>query len=217
MRHMSLSLDFRRLHFLGLNRIKESFPSDGRLTLYLLILFYAIGISAGALFVRGCDPAVLSFASDISGDFFAAHNSGFAGAFIYSFLNFLKYLAAAFLTGLFIPGAIVAPAVMIIRGAEIGLISGLLYQNNALSGMLHNLVFMFPTSVASVMIIALAFRESIGFSGSLFMFAVRGKAVSLDSGFRLYCFRYLIILGLLLLCSLFDAGVSVLFAGRFLF
>lgn len=213
MKPMSLSLDFRCFRFAGINRIKNQIPDDGRMTLYLLIGFYAAGISLGALLIRGSDSQVLEFAGGLFDYFFTSHSAGFTRTLAFSFFSYFKYFAVAFFIGMFIPGAVLAPLFMLVRGAEIGLISGLLYQSGLLSGMVRNAAYIFVTSVVATMILSLAFREAVGFSLSLFSCSVRGREGGLSAGFRLYCLRFLIILSFLFATSLLDAGLSVLWAG----
>lgn len=214
MRRISISLDLRNLPFNRLRRFVSEYPRDGRLTLYFLMLVYSTGIACGALLIRanmlplGVREMTVEKLREIV-------SLGFFRVFSTIFVENLLFFVSAFFIGLFIPGCVLAPVLIFARGVLFGSFAGYLYSAELMSGIMKNLIYLFPCGVLSALVLALALREAMSFSSVLFKSVVLSNETSQNSGFKLYLKRFLIILLLLILPALLSGGIIFIFSKKF--
>lgn len=214
MRRISISLDLRNLPFNRLRRFVSEYPHDGRLTLYFLVFTYSAGIACGALLIRANvlplgvgDMAVEKLREIVSLGIFRVLST--------IFVENLLFFISTFLIGLFIPGCALAPVLIFVRGVLFGSFAGYLYSAELMSGILKNLIYLFPSGVLSALVLALALREAMSFSSVLFKSVVLSNEISQNSGFKLYLKRFLIIMLLLILPTLLSSGIIFIFSEKF--
>lgn len=210
MKHLSVSLNLRKFRPFRFREFLDTYPRDGRATLYALIVCFAVGIAAGALLIRA-NADLAQTVTTWTQRILAHRADGFWSVLFGSSVVNLAFLAAAFLAGNFVPGCALAPLIAALRGGAFGLICGCLYREGIAVGILRNLTSFAPTAVLGTLVILLALRESIGFSAALFRATVLSREIDLPGGFHLYCKRFLILLGLSLLPAMLDAAFSVIF------
>ena len=89
---------------------------------------------------------------------------------------------------------------------------------NRITFMAFSALLLVLPSLVSALALLLACRESWGFSLMLFHGVLPGaSSLSLRGDFKVYCLRYLFIVGILLLACLLDAGLSAAFIRFFHF
>lgn len=207
MKHLSISLNFHKLRPFALRDFAQRYPRDGRLTLYLLIVSFAVGIAGGALLIRA-DAQLAQSAAGWAQRYFAQRATGFWTVLLASYGRSLLCFAFAFFMGMFIPGCALAPALPLVRGVGYGMVCGVLYRGSVPDGVLDNLLAFLPSGCLATLVLLLGVREAIGFSASLLKTAIRGEAIALSAGFKLYCTRFLLLLGLLLFPALLDGCLA---------
>lgn len=207
MKHLSVSLNLRRFRPFRFRDFSETCPRDGRLTLYLLIVCFAVGIAGGALLIRA-NADIAQTVETWTTDYLVGRQNGFWAVLFASLCRSAIYLIAAFFIGMFIPGCAFAPLLPLLRGIGYGMVCGGLYRAELMGGILKNLLILFPSGGIATFVLLLAVREAIGFSASLVKATLRGAETSLTAGFKLYCTRFLILLGLTLIPALLDALIA---------
>lgn len=127
---------------------------------------------------------------------FAAGLSGSSWHIIWaSVLELLPFIAGMFLSGTCMVGWVLTPVVIAVRGFMLGSIISYIYFNNALTGIVFNLLIIMPPSVVSTLALVLSAREAFGFSLSLTRLALPGtQNHMLDKDFKLYCVRQIFML-----------------------
>lgn len=216
MKSFSLGLDLRKLKFRKLHALDRQDLMSGQFKLYVLCICFAAGVAIGALSYKTSDSSGMADIGSSAALFFSARSTGqFWGILIKSLLSLLPYFAVAFCLGLFVLGSLAVPVVLAFKGMGYGAMAGYLYAVYGFSGMAMNVSLLFPSAVLGTLVLILGFREALGFSGLLFSGTMLGKPVSLNPNLRIYCLRFLVILGLLILVSVLDTVTALMFSGVF--
>lgn len=196
----------------------EKMPPAGR-RLFLLAFVYIAGLLVGALMVRMGGGGLFqslenSFLAYVEG----RQSQPFWMTLLNAFAAALPFFAGAFFCGvciLGVPGAFLIPC---FKGLGLGLTVGYVYAVYGMQGMAFCALLLIPPALASAMALLLACRESWGFSLMLFRGLLPGAGpLALRGDFKIYCLRYLFILGILLAASILDAGLSAAFIRFFAF
>ena len=187
--------------------------------LFILALTYITGMLIGVLVMRGAgDLMTRSVEASFTAFVTQRQSQSFGMTLFYSLASALPFFAAAFICGVClvgVPGAFLIPC---FKGLGLGLTAGYLYAVYGMQGMAFSALLLVPFSLVSAVALLLACRESWGFSLMLFKGLLPGSSpLSLRGDFRIYCFRYLFILGILLLACILDAGMTTAFMRYFRF
>lgn len=187
--------------------------------LILLSAAFLIGLLSGVLVVRSAGNAMTENISDTFSAFISARTGQpFFTTFINSFLSISPFLLASFIAGLCIVGTPAVPLIACFRGLGIGLTSGYLYATYGLKGIGFFALIILPHALLSSVALILACRESTGFSMMLMKsISPHAQAINLNVDFKMYCLRYVFILGIFILSSLLDATMSIGFMRFFEF
>lgn len=155
-------------------------------------------------FLLGMLTGVLSFKlKSADGNYykteFLAFYSGLTGGILNvmfcSLKELLPFMAALFLAGTCMVGAVLTPVITALRGAMLGTLISYIYVHNSLAGIVFNLLIITPSAVISSLALILSARESFGFSLSLARLALPGvQSGMLEQDFKLYCMRQLFVL-----------------------
>lgn len=145
-------------------------------------------------------------------------SSGFVLAGLNSFLGQLPYLAAIFLSGTCMVGAVLVPSVAAVRGAEYGMIMAYAYFAYGLTGIVFSLLILIPSAIIAAVAIILSSREALGFSLSLARLAFpETKKPRIEQDFKLYCMRQLFVIVFFVTSAVVQALMSVSFISFFNF
>jgi hypothetical protein len=213
MKNFSVGVDLRKWK-IGRRRFSDNLPESGSVKLYFLAACFIVGTGVGAFCVRTGGSLAEMVGSSTTAMLEGRRAAGFFGVVLSALLAMLPYFAAAFFAGLFVPGPAVIPAILIFKGLGYGASAGYLYAAGGFGGMWINLLILFPGAVGGTMALLLAYREAFSFSTLLFSGTILGKENNLAANFKIYCFRFLVIFGLLLLVALLDGVASAAFLGR---
>ena len=176
-----------------------------------------LGILAGVLIFKTKNSDLEYYSSEFK-YIYSRLNSGFLPAATYSFLNQLPFAAAIFLSGTCMVGAVLVPAVVMVRGAIYGIIMGYAYNSFGLMGIVFNLLIFIPSAVIAALALILSSREALGFSLSLARLALpETKKPHIEQDFKLYCMRQLFVLMFFALSALVQALMSISFISFFEF
>lgn len=216
MKNFSVGVDLRKWK-IGRRHFSDKLPEIGNIKLYFLTFCFIAGVGIGAFCIRSEGAFTETIGSSTLAMLEGRRSTGFLGVAFSSLLALLPYFGAAFFAGLFIPGPAVIPAILVFKGLGYGASAGYLYTANGFGGMWINLLILFPAAVGGTMVLLLAYREAFSFSALLFSDTILGKENNLTANFKIYCFRFLVILGLLLPVALLDGIASAAFLGRLSF
>ncbi len=181
--------------------------------LIFIYLLFLSGLLCGALVIKSANAALSELIGSLVENLILQRNAQkFWLVFWNAFLTVLPYFLVLFLFGVSPAGPAVVPAVLFIRGLGAGLINGYLYRFFGIKGIAFSALLILPAALIVSFILILASRESFGFSLILARAVLPGSpAIRLSGDFKLYCFRYLFLIGLILIAALVDAVFSVCF------
>lgn len=202
---------------IGNTEIAAAFQENRKL-LFLTFTFIA-GLCIGVIVVRGADGSLLKMISDTFSSY-VSHRTGqsFFKTLFFSITSVFPFFAAAFIAGLCVVGTPFVPLVSCFRGLGIGLTSGFLYATYGLKGIAFSALLIMPPALISSIALLLACRESMCFSLVLARAAApRSGPVALHNDFKIYCLRFIFILGMILASSLLDSVMSLSFMRFFTF
>lgn len=213
----------------NLNRRKRSLPNDHAVAigqfckqhgkLLLFVVLFLIGIFIGALVVKNASPVLTGSIETMFQNYVSQRsNQGFLRTFINSFASTMPFLLMSFFAGLFALGVPVAFGIPFFRGLGLGLTSGYLYSHYSLQGVAFTALLIVPHALISSFVILTASRESFVLSSRLFL-AITPKAADTRLWKHVHAFllRYLFFTGVLLISSLLDAIMSLVFMRFFSF
>lgn len=139
--------------------------------------------------------------------------SFFGNALGYFFADAL-FLLAAYIFGLCAAGLPLVLALPVLRGLGLGAVSGWLFLQHGLSGLGYSILVLYPAAVISMLIMLAACKESMLMSGDMLLVAT-GKADTVESSWRMFNARYLVLLLLSVIAALLDALCFRAFSGMF--
>ncbi len=176
----------------------------------LIVLFSLIlGIIFGTLKLDNSEALKSFFAEQLENFFSLRNDARFNKILISSFLQSLAVLFLMFLLGASLFGVVTVPVAMFIKGFLEGGMSAFLYSQYGLKGIAFNAVILIPATVAFLIVLLIASRESIKFSfkfSSLTLSKTLPKNLSVD--FKDYSIKFLILTILTLAAALLDAIIT---------
>ncbi len=185
-------------------------PARGKGTGFMLMCAAcAAGVGIGSLPAVGADcPWVHQYLSpSLCGDTVFA-------IFTRTLLSSLLFLAAAFLSGLFVLGQPVGAALLVYRGVGVGASVSAAYAAGGLRALPAVAVLILPYSLAELFVAAVAVREVIRSSNCLLAYwGGDGKRNSEHSGFRLYCAKFAVLALISFIISLAVPLMSYILGG----
>lgn len=125
----------------------------------------------------------------------------------------LIFIVVAFFSGLFAFGQPVGIALIIAKGAEIGISATLVYAEKGLSAFPAVMVLNVPKAVAISAVAVLAVREVWRSSSDILHFMVSGEHVSEQVNLKLYCLKYIVLIVIIFIISMADSLMNYIFAG----
>ena len=201
---------------LKLNSKHFKITSEDGILLFFLIS-YLIGYIVGVLLIKSQKSAIYSFSENLfNSSLDIVMSKGFVTVFIYLFVFFLILSFLIYLSGMNVFGCGIIPAVMLIYGSFCGIIVSYIYLKFSVSGMGYSALTVIPVLVISTFIILLSSREAFCFSEFLLKSVFPDSPMhSLSKSFKLYSFRFLVILLFFILSSLLGALIITTFTQYF--
>ena len=184
----------------------------------LLILLFIISFLLGCVLVFK-NNSLLNYIKTEMETFIQIRKDGNFGILLFnSILFILPFPLISFVCGTSVVGCVLSPLFLIYKGFTYGAYLGYIYGSYQLIGIVFNALVFLPFSIVSTLALILSVRESIGFSVVLASICIKGKKnTNLFIDFKNYCYRHLVILGLVILSIILDLGCSALFIKFFSF
>lgn len=203
-----------RLRSFDFGRIKMVLREEWKLV--TLISIFMAGMIIGAISAKHTDNDINARLVTMFSDFaMIRHTQSIFETFCNSFAVYFAFLFVAFASGLCAIGIPIIATIPLIRGIGIGMVSGYLYSTYALSGAGYCIVVLFPGAIISTAAMLLGCNESFVMSRELINL-LNGKSLfQHDNILKKYSVRYILLLGFILLASLIDTLMTILFAERF--
>lgn len=198
---------FKLLDYVNINKI----------FLVLCILFIS-GITIGATLLSKND-----FISEKIKEFFESYillnNTGsFFQKIFSSFIKYLLIVLLYFISGSSMLGVAITPFVTVWQGIFLGSTISYLYKTEGLSGIAFNAIIIVPPMVVFTICCFYAAKYSIEFSLLIAKLTLpRSRPTNLYAYFKNYCGKYLLLIALSLLCSIFEFILNLLFLKFFSF
>lgn len=182
-------------------RFKTLRPGGGIITainqnniLIFIVFAFLLGLLIGVMTFKLKNAGGNFYAGEFK-SFTSGLTGGIWNIIISASLQLLPFIAAIFLSGTCMVGAVLTPVIIALRGAMLGMIMSYSYVHSSLTGIVFNLLIIIPAAVVSSMALILSGREAFGFSLSLARLALPGtKCEKLDRDFKLYCMRQIFVL-----------------------
>lgn len=134
--------------------------------------------------------------------------------FRYTFISSLIFIAAAFLSGLFAFGQPLGIALIIGKGAEIGLSAVMMYSVKGISALPAVFLLNLPKSVAVSVVMILAVREVIRSSMSVLHGLISDREYDSErADLKLYCIKFIVLIVIIFIISVADSLLNYIFAG----
>ena len=132
--------------------------------------------------------------------------------------SYILILFLYFLSGTSMLGVAVTPFITVWQGILFGAVSSYLYKSHGLSGIAFNAIILIPPAVIFTVCCFFAARYAIGFSLMTARLTLpRSKPASLYINFKNYCVKYLIFIGISLICTTIEIILNLLFLKFFNF
>lgn len=123
------------------------------------------------------------------------------------------FLVIAFFSGLFAFGQPLGIALLVIKGAEIGLSSAFMYAEKGLPAITAVLVLNVPKSIVISFIAVLAVREVWRNSSAVLSFLISEERIGENIDLKLYCIKFIVLLVIVFLVSVADSVMNYIFSG----
>lgn len=187
--------------------------------LFLLSLFYLLGLIFGVLLIRK-NNITYNFSELIFKEYILNRtNTTFISVFLSSFFTMFVFVFFVFLSGTSFVGVVLSPILILAFGYLNGAFLSYVYIQNSIKGIAFNAVIIIPTAILFIIGLLLSAKESLGFSTELIKLTFyKGYASSkIFELFKNYCVKYALLLFLSIAAALFDGIFSVSFIKYFNF
>ena len=145
-------------------------------------------------------------------------NKTFFSKLLSCYARYIIVLILYFLSGASMLGVAVTPFITVWQGILTGSITSYLYASHGLSGIAFNAIILIPPLSIFTVCCFFAARYAIDFSLSIAKLTMpKSRPASLYIEFKNYCGKYLIIVGIVLICSLIEIILNLLFLNFFNF
>lgn len=184
----------------------------------ILCVLFVVGIAVGSIFFRQGNW-LQDNAESFFNNYIKLHNApNFFKKLLALFARYLIVLCLIFLSGTSMLGVAVTPFITLWQGIIFGAVSSFMYKTYGLSGIAFNAIIIIPSAIIFTLCCFFAARYAIDFSFTIAKLTFpRSKPASLYISFKDYCCKYLIIIGVSLICAIIDIVLNLLFIKFFNF
>ena len=184
----------------------------------ILVVIFITGITLGStIFLRNnllSKKAALFFS-----EYIQTHlNNSFFKKFIICIARYAVVLVVYFLSGVSLFGVAVTPFITAWQGIIIGRVIAHLYANYGIGGIAFNAIVFVPPIAIFVVTCFFAAKHAINFSIKLANLTMpKTRPMNLCDNFKEYCGKYVIFVGISVICALFEIILNLLFLNYFKF
>ncbi len=202
---------------LSLRKIKNANFLTKNKALFIMLLIFAAGIFISCITYSAKRP-LLNWEKIFTALYLKRTGAGFLKLLGLSILTYFSVLVIFFVTGTSIIGVAAVPLVLFMLGFINGGIMSYLYSGFALKGIAFNAIIILPPAV--IFFVACFFAAKSAFEFSLLLSRLtltRTGAGGHILDFKDYCAKFLLLLLVIIITSLVDAGISGMFIKFFKF
>lgn len=187
--------------------------------LLFVLLSFSVGVLIGVITVSNTNGTLYTLAQTaFNSTVNSKSDDSFWIYFSKSLIHFLPYIAIAYFSGTSAFGCLVLPVICVVRGISNGILTAYIYCTYNIVGIGYTALVIAPYFVFSAFVLLLACRESLCFSERILKNTLpKGTSINLFNDYKIYTLRYLIILLLAIVSSLFDAILTNMFFKYFNF
>lgn len=198
------------------NMVRYKFIVQEEWKLITLVSLFLSGMIIGSISVRNMDSSINSKLVSMFTDFVLLRSTNsILDTFLNSFSVSFLYLFLAYIFGTCAIGIPVITIIPLCRGISLGMVAGYFYSTYALTGAGYCMVIIFPAAIISTVALLYGCNESLLMSHNIF-YAAQGKAQNqYENSFKRYTGRYFILTLFILVASVLDTLLTVLFASKF--
>lgn len=184
----------------------------------LLCVLFVTGLTLGAIFVSKNSWLSKNVQMLFKG-FVSVHiKDNFFKKFFICITHYLIILVIYFLSGASMLGIAVTPFVTLWQGILTGGIISFLYSALGLSGIAFNAIILIPPLSVFSVCCFFAANRAIDFSFNIAKLTMpKSRPTNLHDTFKNYCGRYLIFVGVTVICVLLEIILNLLFLKHFKF
>jgi hypothetical protein len=186
--------------------IKKNTNKNSSIAMPVLCLLYLAGVVGGVFighYNANVNPLFLPLFSGVGQAFIPQVVSSFTPAFLFLFVTFMMGFGAIF--------AGFIPLVLVYRGLGIGTALAGLTADMSVRGATFAILLIVPFAVYSGLVLAVAVRESMRLSVSIFKVTNAQGGVYAPIDYRLYINKYIILSALMLAGAFADGFITLLF------
>ncbi len=193
------------------------YVTQNKIFIFLCILFI-VGNALGATTLSSTDWLI----NNTKSFFIKTITIHTQNSFFYKLLScisrYVLVLILYFISGASMLGVVVTPFITIWQGLLIGNIIAFLYSSYGLTGIAFNAIIFIPPLCIFVVCCFFAAKYSINFSFDIARLVLpKCRPANLYLSFKNYCSKYLIILGITIICCFIEIILNVLFLKYFNF
>ncbi len=194
--------------------------SKPRLIFLALLAALTAGMLYGVLLAGGGSEAMLSSLRIFTAEYAAAQRGqSLMKSFFDAFLSGFFFLLAPYLLGYSAIGQPAAFLVPFFKGLGLGAFLGSLYRSYGFTGFLYSALLVVPYTLAALLAILVACRESVRLSNLFFscILGNRGRERVSGSALRLYHIKFLVLLAIVVVSAVVYTVCVLLFSRFFHF
>lgn len=183
--------------------------------IYLLTVFFALGIIIGAVSINSESILIEKLSSLIDSYTLLKAGQGMVENFCNSLSVNSVFLALNLFLGFSLIGYPFIIWLPLLRGMGIGTVCGYLYSVYRFSGLGYSLLIIYPGAIASTFAFILACNDSCEYSKNAYSKSIQGRGQFEKDETKIYIFRQMIFLGITAVSALIDALFSTGFSRFF--
>ena len=178
-------------------------------TVLSLTLFFLIGLTLGSVLIKSND-SFFKIALNYSDNFLdVRYNESFMKIFFDSFVLSVAFNLAVIIFGTSVIGITIVPLIISFRGFYFGTLTGVIYSNMALNGIIINALVIIPSAVISVVFLIISGREAMRFSSMIINITLpNSQPKNLSPAFSSFIKKSLLTVLPIIFSSLLEAWLS---------
>ncbi len=194
-----------RIKGIDLKSLKNNLP------IIVLMILSVSALLIGVISVK--NPTFGAVAEESFNKYIAARESeSYFDAILKIAFAMLKLPVISFLSGTSVLGMVIAPMTLCYSFFNYGLLSGYIYSNFGLSGIVFNIfVLILPTLIVSFCLL-LSALECILFSRSIALICIKGaRPINLFESFKIFCLKHLFLALPIIASAIIDLALFNMF------
>lgn len=209
-----------RIRQITLTKTRTFFQENWKVLLLFCLLLIGIFIGAGQVASGSSKDQIRLLSESYSA---AREGKAFFSVFISSLASALPFVFFVLISGFSLIGMPFILVVPMFYGLGYGVVSGYIYAENGLQGLIYNFLLIVPHTFLFLIALLFMCRESMRLSGRLFTEVLLGRknnpmgtATGFHDDLKLYFMRYFVYLFLVISAAFLDAFCATVFSNFFI-